>query len=250
MKRRDLHGSSPLLVVEPVGLPSDRMQAGVERLDGQARHIARDRNRRPRCSGLTPPRAVADDPCTVDHRFEDHAAGTERIGGRHRRPPRGGLAEVARGDGEDVRAGTQQSGQVDQVVVGPTWVGPHRASGHLGAVHDQHVPAVDPQPACSLGRCGIELDGAAEERNGVDRLGQDWAGGCGGHDGWPLMPDPSAAPACGERFGVDDAHARTLSPQPSSTAGSWLVCSGPVTQSGCKSSVLMRVHRGHSSWNA
>ena len=199
-------GRRPAGVVEARPVPPVRVAAGVEGLDGQAGHVAGHGDRGPRLTRRHPPAGVADHPVTGHLGLEDQTAGAERVGGRDRRPPRGRLAEVVDGHGQDVPARVQERRQVHDVVVGTPGIGPHRAPCHLGAVDVQDVATVDPHTARHPVGHGGQVDGPPEEPDPGPAVTQLRSGDRRGHDVRPFEPDPAGPPGGAERGGVVEAH--------------------------------------------
>ncbi len=204
--RRDLRRGGPPRVVEGVELPTVAVLPGVERLQRQARDVARYGHSGPRPARVGRPDAVAHHPVVTQQRLEHDRSRTEGVGGWYRCPPRGRSAEVASGERDGVLATVQMWGQVDHVVVRGPRVGAHRAPCDLDAVDPQHVPAVDPQSCRGHVRDRIQGDGPTEQTHLVERLAQHGPGRGLGGECRSFEPDPAGPPARTEGEGMADLH--------------------------------------------
>ena len=213
-------GSTPVPVVEPGPVPSGRMDASVEGLDGQAGYVTRHRHRRPGRAGGDPPADVRHEPFVSEQRLEDQAPAPERVGGRHRRPPRRGLAVVAGGDRQDIGAGPEERCQIHHVVVGSARVGPDglRApptrSPRAGIAHRPRADTVPAPERRRARRCV----GTARRAPGVHQLR---SGGRGGDDGRTFEPDPATEPGRAEWCGMVEAHRERVASGVGPVAGAW-----------------------------
>ena len=204
--RRDLDGLAPRGVVEAGPVPAVGVVAGVEALQRERGRAVGQRHRRPRLPGHGAPRAVGDHPLVADHGLERQRADAQGVARGDGHPPRGGRAETAGDDRDDVLADHQVGRQVDHVVVRLARLAAHRTTRDLDPVHAQHVAAVDPDTSGGRGRHHLEHHDTPEQRDVIGRVGIDRLRHRLEGDGRWAVPHPPGAPTSGERLGMFQLH--------------------------------------------